>query len=433
VSATFLLLALLTGVALLVAAYVLWPLVRGGAPSPDAPGQADVAAVSRAVLRERRRELETALAHLPADSPERQAALAEFATQAEAELSGLAPAVTPQARTGRRAALAMSLGAVLLAPAFALYLLAGAPQAASPAFREARAPATLDEMVVTLQRRLADDPSQTEGWRLLGRAELARGRPEAARQAFERVLEQVPGEAQARADLADAIAQAQGAVLEGQPIALIREALAIDPKHPKALALAGAHAVTQRDFPTAIGHWERLAEVLPADSDQARQVAGLLADLRAGRLPQAGPRPESGSATAPPAPVASAAPPDRSTARLSGRVELERRLAQRVQADDTVFVVARTIDDSGRPSGPPVAVLRARGADLPLDFALDDRQAMGPASSLSAVPTGTRVVVIARVSRSGEAAARPGDLQGATAPIPVGASGLQVLVDTVLE
>jgi cytochrome c-type biogenesis protein CcmH len=98
-----------------------------------------------------------------------------------------------------------------------------------------------------------------------------------------------------------------------------------------------------------------------------------------------------------------------------------------------VFVVARTVDDAGRPAGPPVAVLRARGADLPLAFSLDDRMAMSPAARLSTVPEGTRVVVVVRVSRTGEAAARTGDLQGASPPVRPGASGLRVLVDTVVE
>jgi cytochrome c-type biogenesis protein CcmH len=80
-----------------------------------------------------------------------------------------------------------------------------------------------------------------------------------------------------------------------------------------------------------------------------------------------------------------------------------------------------------------VAVLRARGADLPLDFTLDDRQSMSPAARLSTVPPGTRVVIIARVSRSGEAAARSGDVQGASQPVSPGAAGLRVLIDAVVD
>lgn len=441
------LLSLLLVLAILVGAYVLWPLLRRRA---DPAAGADAAAISRAVLRERRRELESSLAHLPADSPERSAALAEFAAQAENELSAVpaqprpAPDV-PRPSVRRRPWAALAIALLLGVPTFAMYLLAGAPQAASPEMR-AREPANLEELVADLRARLKADPKALDGWRLLGRAELARGQPEAAREAFERALALAPDDAQARVDLADALAQSQGAVLEGRPIELIREALKIDARNPKALALAGAYEVSRRDYPAAIALWTQLLAVLPADSEQARQVSGFLADLRAGRAPRVGARAEDGN----PAPQASGAPsgagpgagaaagtPSSAIAAgpgvLRGRVEIERGLAARLRPDDTLFVVARTLDDGGRPTGPPVAVMRARGADLPLEFALDDRMAMSPAASLSAVAPGTQVVVVARLSRSGEATARSGDLQGASAPVRPGASGLRVLIDRVVD
>jgi cytochrome c-type biogenesis protein CcmH len=420
-----------------VGTYVLWPLLRrpaavaaGGQSGRSDPG--DGAAVALQVLRERRRELDAALAHLPPDAPERRAALAEFAAQAEAELPA-APALAPPA--ARRPLVALALAALLVLPPFALYLLTGAPEAVSPELRVAREPASLDELAADLRRRLHDDPSAVDGWRLLGRAELARGKPEEARQAFERALALLPDDAQAKVDLADATAQAQGAVLAGRPIALIREALAIDPRNPKALALAGAYEVTQRNTPAAIGYWKTLLEVLPADSEQARQVAGFVADLEAGRPPRLQPRADApdGPGASPSASPAAPGPTPGSAATLRGRIEMERTLAARLRPDDTLFVVARTLDDQGKPVGPPVAVLRARGADLPLEFVLDDRQSMSAAARLSGVPDGTRVVVIARVSRTGEAAARSGDLQGASQPVRPGAAGLRVLIDAVVD
>jgi cytochrome c-type biogenesis protein CcmH len=454
VIAPILLIVLLIGVAACVGAYVLWPLLR----RPAADVQSDAAGTALAVLRERRRELEASLAHLPADAPERRAALAEFAAQAESELPATPSDTPPDPPSApRRPLLALVLAALLILPTFAFYLLAGAPEAASPEFRAAaREPANLDELAADLKRRLRDDPDAVDGWRLLGRAELARGNPDQARRAFERALELLPGDAQARVDLADATAQAQGAVLEGRPIELIREALAIDARNPKALALAGAYEVTRGDAPAAIAHWKRLLDVLPADSDQARQVAGFVADLQAGRQPRVAPRPADpaagtaagGTPGAPAAggpPVAAATPPapppgasptapgPTAPGTLRGRIEVERSLAARVRPDDTLFVVARTVDDAGVPVGPPVAVLRARGTDLPLEFALDDRQSMSPAARLSTVPEGSRVVVIARVSRTGEAAARTGDLQGASQPIRPGAAGLRVLIDAVID
>jgi cytochrome c-type biogenesis protein CcmH len=154
--------------------------------------------------------------------------------------------------------------------------------------------------------------------------------------------------------------------------------------------------------------------VLPPDSDQARQIVGLVADLEAGRAPRVGP--------------AAAAPADPAASALSGRIELAATLAAKLRPDDTLFIVARSLDAQGQPSGPPLAVLRARGADLPLAFTLDDRLAMSPMAKLSTVAPGTQVRVIARLSRSGEAATRSGDLLGNSNPVKPGTSGMKVVI-----
>jgi len=45
----------------------------------------------------------------------------------------------------------------------------------------------------------------------------------------------------------------------------------------------------------------------------------------------------------------------------------------------------------------------------------------------------TRIVVTARVSKSGNAKPAPGDLQGASAPVANDASGVKVLIDSVVQ
>ena len=123
-----------------------------------------------------------------------------------------------------------------------------------------------------------------------------------------------------------------------------------------------------------------------------------------------------------PAPAAVAA--SAATA-VTGRVELDPKIAANVAPDDTVFVLARAVD------GPrmPLAVQRFRAAELPRAFRLDDSMSMAPGMKLSATP---KVVVEARVSKSGNAITQPGDVRGASAPVTPGATDVRIVIGDVV-
>ena len=106
-------------------------------------------------------------------------------------------------------------------------------------------------------------------------------------------------------------------------------------------------------------------------------------------------------------------------AAVTGTVSLAPSLRGRVSPDDTVFIVARPSDGSRM----PLAIVRKQVRDLPFQFTLDDSQAMSPAGKLSGAKT---VIVVARISKSGQASPQPGDLEGVTAPVVVGSAGVAV-------
>lgn len=112
-------------------------------------------------------------------------------------------------------------------------------------------------------------------------------------------------------------------------------------------------------------------------------------------------------------------------ASISGTVDLSPSLAQQARPTDTVFIFARAVE--GPPM--PLAVIRKQVKDLPLQFTLDDSMAMWPDARVSAFP---RVVVTARVSKSGEGQPRPGDLEGHSPPVAAGATGLQIAISSVV-
>jgi cytochrome c-type biogenesis protein CcmH len=458
------LLLILAPIGLLTTAYVIWPLLRpsphaddvtpgrreggrapatGSAPSsdssdsPDSPDPA-AAALNREIVAERRTQLDRELALLPADSPERDRLILEFSAAALADLeTSAAPVASRARRAPPRRITAALLAALLVAAPLAFYRIAGVPDAASPDFAQRAQPQDLPTLVAELEKRLQAEPEQPDGWLLLGRSRMSLGDLAGATAAMERALQidsKLPGlAAQIRVDLADALAQGASSRLAGRPWQLIQEALQIDGANQKALALAGAYQVTQGNRPGALVYWEPLLAQLPPGSEQHAQIASFIDDLKSGRAPGSAaspaPRPDAGSGAG----AGSAAPADPGPGGggpvLRGRVDIDPALAGKAGAGDTVFVAVRAVDQGDKPVGPPVAVLRARVSDLPLQFELSDRQAMSPAAKLS---DQKRVVLVARVSRSGAAAAGSGDLEGRSEVVASDAQAVPVLIDRVV-
>ena len=93
-------------------------------------------------------------------------------------------------------------------------------------------------MVGKLAERMKSRPDDAEGWTMLARSYAVLGRYAEAAPAYRHATELQPNNAGLLADYADALA----ATDEGrapESLALVERALAVDPHHPKALALAG--------------------------------------------------------------------------------------------------------------------------------------------------------------------------------------------------
>ncbi len=107
---------------------------------------------------------------------------------------------------------------------------------------------------------------------------------------------------------------------------------------------------------------------------------------------------------------------------ISGTVTIAPNLASKGSATDTLFVFAREMN--GPPM--PVAIIRATKKDLPFTFRLDDSNSMMPSRKLSDVGM---VVIVARLSKSGQAMPQSGDLEGMSQPVKPGAGGITVVID----
>ncbi|MEP6959410.1 MAG: hypothetical protein ABI980_11835 [Nitrospirota bacterium] len=107
---------------------------------------------------------------------------------------------------------------------------------------------------------------------------------------------------------------------------------------------------------------------------------------------------------------------------ISGTVTIAPSLAGKGSVTNTLFVFAREMN--GPPM--PVAIVRATKKDLPFTFRLDDSTSMMPSRKLSDVGV---VVIVARLSKSGQAMPQSGDLEGMSQPVKPGAGGVTVVID----
>lgn len=280
----------------------------------------------------------------------------------------------------------------------------------------------VDNLIV----RLNSNPEDIEGWIMLARTYAIMNRFEDASNTYAKINELVPDNPQILSDYADMLAMTNQGGLAGKPTELIQQALSIDPDYPKALALAGTVAFEKKDFNDAAEYWERLLAVIPADSQLAGSVRESIADARSlanGGTPVA----QSLVAQAEKAPVAAApepasAPAGAGNASISGTVTISQALASRAAANDTLFIYARA------ETGPrmPLAIMQLKVSDLPASFSLNDDMAMTPTMKISSFP---KVVVEARVSKSGQAVPTSGDLQGFSAPVNLGQNDISIVID----
>jgi cytochrome c-type biogenesis protein CcmH len=276
----------------------------------------------------------------------------------------------------------------------------------------------LDALSERLKKKLEQNPNDGVGWALLARSYVEIGRHADAVPMYEKAMKLIPGDPQLLVDYADALGMLHGRKLAGKPESLIQQALKIDPNHVKALMLAGTGAFDRKEFGQAAQYWERAGANLPADAEaEVRQelLSGIAeAQGLAGGKPAMGKAASNGAAPS--------TMPGGQAAGISGTVSLAPSLAGKGAPTDTLFVFAREMN--GPPM--PVSIVRATMKDLPFTFRLDDSTSPMPSRKLSGAGT---VVIVARLSKSGQAMPQSGDLEGTSQPVKSGVDGLTVVID----
>jgi cytochrome c-type biogenesis protein CcmH len=114
-------------------------------------------------------------------------------------------------------------------------------------------------------------------------------------------------------------------------------------------------------------------------------------------------------------------PPAASGASVSGTIALSAELAGRASSGDVLYVMAKK-------DGTTLAVQRLESPRFPAPFEVSEGHAMVAGTTLEGP-----VDIVARLSKTGDAIASAGDLEGATSGVAVPAEGVTVTIDQIRQ
>jgi len=409
---------------LIALAFVLPALMR----TRTRTSQAARRDVNIAVYRDQMKEMDADRANGLISDAQYQSAKLELEARLADDALMTDDAPEPGRVSSRR--LGIALGTLLPVAAFGLYFWLGNP-ASLIAVADAKPSAAPSEMagaspdhdfmklIQKVEEKTRANPDDGEAWAMLAKSYAAVERWPEAIQAYEKAIKLLPQNASVLSGYAEALAITGNRVLAGRPMELVQKALAINPDDMKGLELSGINAYQEKNFAQANYFFKKLYKLMPPESPYAQDI--LAAQKEAERLSQSGLAGLDNLSNPPPAEekTASAAP----GATIKGSIDIAPALKARLAASDVLFLFAR----AGQ-GGPPVAAIRASAGKLPLEFELNDSMAMNPGNTLS---QHQQVMLVARVSKSGNPMAQAGDLEGAVPQVKVGATGVKVIIDQV--
>ena len=232
------------------------------------------------------------------------------------------------------------------------------------------------------QQKVARQPSDADSWLAIAQMQRTARNFTESSAAFEKVIKLKKMTADAWADYADVSATLAKTLTNNATRAALDAALKLEPGHSKALWLKASLAHEEKRYADALKLWKQLRAVIPNNSPDVTIIDANIKEAQG----------LSGNAVI-----------SGTKARVIGSISIDPALKDSVSPNAVLFVYAKASD-----SPMPVAVYRTPINSWPVNFELDDSQAMMPTRKLSQFEL---VTISARVSRGGQALAQSGDLQ----------------------
>ncbi len=289
------------------------------------------------------------------------------------------------------------------------------------AHSQANAAPEFQEMIDRLAEKLKLNPNDVKGWLLLGRSYQQTEQSDLALDAYAHALKLEPDNLDIKAWYAESLSESLGGSYAGEPAQIAAEILTKNPKHHTALWLAGAGAAQNGDAAKAIGYMETLRREFPKDSPEESRIAKVIAEIKGEAQNVAGESNDTDEN------AKNGLPATGEQKSIKVKVTLSPSLSTMTNAEDTVFIFARAA--SGPPM--PLAIVKKKVKDLPVEVTLDDSMGMVQGMNLSAFD---KLIIGARVTKTGQAMPQPGDLQGLTHPEEIIQDGIySVKIDEVIR
>ncbi|WP_454878479.1 c-type cytochrome biogenesis protein CcmI [Serratia inhibens] len=255
------------------------------------------------------------------------------------------------------------------------------PELRARVANERAQPLSMEEIArlgLGLRTALQQDDRNINDWMMLGRVGMALNNATTATQAFAHAYQLDPNNLEVRLGYAEVLTRSNDPEDNKQATQMLRKMIAEDHTNLRVLSLLAFNAFEQGDFKQAIGAWQVMLKLLPANDQRIEVLKRSIAQAKS----QAG----------------------EETVKLNVNVTLSPEATNALPQQGTLVI---SVTDGANPV--PVAVKQLPLSRFPLSFSLDDSNAMMPERLLSAQH---QVKVRVRISHDGLATPQAGDWFG---------------------
>ncbi|TQV86424.1 c-type cytochrome biogenesis protein CcmI [Aliikangiella coralliicola] len=268
----------------------------------------------------------------------------------------------------------------------------------------------LEKLYLALRTKVDLSPQDIKAWRALAMFNSRVGRTEEAHQAIKKALAIDPDNIDVQLELAQLYSSTDKNEDLNKANQLLKVIVRNNPQHEGAKLLLGFNSFALGYYQAAINSWQAILERRDPESSSAKMLKKSI-DAAKQRLLSSNVASEANEKVA----------KDNNESELAENFQLKVKvivpdsIRQTLEGNESLFVFAKAVN------GPqfPLAVVKTNLRDLPELVTLSDANAMRPEFKLSNF---SQVRITARISKSGNAIAQPGDIEGQSdilrAPFP---------------